>query len=77
MEALITGIFLSNDLFNIFVMIEACTLIITVLIMYKKDNLSIYYCLVYFLINVVAMSFFLFGLGMLYKKIGILDLNAL
>lgn len=77
LEGLIAGIFLSNDLFNIFVMIEACTLIITVLIMYKKDNLSIYDGIMYFLINIVSMSFFLFGLGMLYKKIGVIDLFAI
>jgi len=69
LESLIIGIFLSNDLFNIFVLIEASTLIITILIMYKKTNLSKYDGMMYFLINVVAMSFFLMGLGMLYKKL--------
>ncbi|MDZ5726308.1 complex I subunit 5 family protein [Acetobacterium sp. K1/6] len=77
LESLIIGIFISNDLFNIFVLIEAATLIITILIMYKKTNLSIYDGMMYFLINVVAMSFFLMGLGMLYKKIGVLDFYAL
>ena len=77
LESLIIGIFLSNDLFNVFVLIEAATLIITVLIMYKKANVAIYDGLMYFLINVVAMSFFLMGLGMLYKKIGVLDFYAL
>jgi len=77
LESLIVGIFLSNDLFNIFVLIEAATLIITILIMYKKANVAIYDGMMYFLINVVAMSFFLMGLGMLYKKIGVLDFYAL
>lgn len=77
LESLIIGIFLSNDLFNIFVLIEAATLIITVLIMYKKANVAIYDGMMYLLINVVAMSFFLMGLGMLYKKIGVLDFYAL
>ena len=77
LESLIVGIFLSNDLFNIFVLIEAATLIITILILYKKANVAIYDGLMYFLINVVAMSFFLMGLGMLYKKIGVLDFYAL
>ncbi|PKM53329.1 MAG: proton-conducting membrane transporter [Firmicutes bacterium HGW-Firmicutes-5] len=77
LESLIIGIFLSNDLFNIFVLIEAATLIITILIMYKKANVAIYDGMMYLLINVVAMSFFLMGLGMLYKKIGVLDFYAL
>ena len=76
-ESLIIAIFLSNDLFNIFVLIEAATLIITILIMYKKANVAIYDGMMYFLINVVAMSFFLMGVGMIYKKIGVLDFYAL
>lgn len=77
LESLIIGIFLSNDVFNIFVLIEAATLIITILIMYKQASVSVYDGMMYFLINVVAMSFFLMGLGMLYKKIGVLDFYAL
>lgn len=74
LEGLITGIFLSNDLFNIFVLVEVSTVIISVLIMYKKDTRSIYDGMLYLLINIVGMSFFLFGLGMLYKKLGVIDL---
>lgn len=77
LQALIIGIFLSNDLFNIFVLIEAATLIITLLILYKKGNPAIYDGILYFLINTVAMSFFLLGIGMLYKKIGVVDFSAI
>lgn len=77
LQALMIGIFLSNDLFNIFVLVEAATLVVTLLILYKKGNPAVYDGLFYFLINAVAMSFFLLGLGMLYKKIGVVDFSAI
>ncbi|SHF09416.1 complex I subunit 5 family protein [Alkalibacter saccharofermentans] len=77
LEGLIIGIFLSNDLFNIFVLIEVSTVVISILIMYKKDSGSIYDGILYLLINIVGMSFFLFGLGMLYKKVGVIDLYGI
>ncbi|MBF7097075.1 complex I subunit 5 family protein [Alkalibacter mobilis] len=76
LEGLIIGIFLSNDLFNIFVLIEVSTVIISILIMYKRDGRSIYDGTMYLLINIVGMSFFLFGLGILYKRLGVIDLHA-
>lgn len=77
LEGLIIGIFLSNDLFNIFVLLEVSTLIISILIMYKKDSPSIYDGINYLLISIVGMSFFLFGIGMLYKSIGVIDLYGI
>ncbi|QSX08993.1 proton-conducting membrane transporter [Alkalibacter rhizosphaerae] len=77
LEGLITGIFLSNDLFNIFVLVEVATVVISILIMYKQDSRSIYDGMLYLLINIVGMSFFLFGLGMLYKRLGVIDLTGL
>lgn len=77
MEGLIVGIFLSNDLFNIFIFVEISTVVISILIMFKKDSEAIYDGLLYLLINIVAMSFFLFGVGMLYKTFGVIDFNGL
>ncbi|MPW25753.1 proton-conducting membrane transporter [Alkalibaculum sp. M08DMB] len=74
LEGLIIALFLSNDLFNVFVLIEVATVVISVLIMFKKDSQSIYDGMLYLLINVVAMSFFLLGVGMLYKALGVIDL---
>ncbi|MBH1939350.1 proton-conducting membrane transporter [Mobilitalea sibirica] len=73
LEGLIIGIFLSNDLFNIFVLIEVSTVIISILIMFKKDSQAIYDGILYLLINVVSMLFFLMGLGILYKTVGVVD----
>ncbi|MDK2991718.1 MAG: multicomponent Na+:H+ antiporter subunit [Clostridiales bacterium] len=77
LEGMMIGIFVSNDLFNIFVMIEVSTIIVSILIMFKKDSRAIYDGMLYMMINVVAMLFFLFGVGMLYKTFGVLDLTLI
>ncbi|HCX64044.1 MAG TPA: proton-conducting membrane transporter [Eubacteriaceae bacterium] len=71
LQGLMIGMLLSNDLFTIFVLIEVATVIISLLIMYKKDTQAIYDGLLYLLTNVVGMTFFLMGLGMLYKTTGV------
>ncbi|WKY49217.1 proton-conducting transporter membrane subunit [Eubacteriaceae bacterium ES3] len=75
-EGLINCVFLASDLFTIFISLEVSTIIVSILIMYKKDKRAIYDGMMYLLINICAMSFFLFGLGMLYKQTGYLDLGA-
>jgi multicomponent Na+:H+ antiporter subunit D len=77
LQALLTGIFLSNDLFNIFVLIEVSTIVVSIMIMFKKDSRSIYDGILYLLVNIVAMAFFLFGTGFLYKSFGVLDISAI
>lgn len=76
LEGLIIGIFISNDLFNIFVLIEVATIVISLLIMYKKDTISTYDGMLYLLVNIAAMSLFLFGIGMIYKMTGVIDLTG-
>ncbi len=74
LQSLIIGIFLSNDLFNIYVLIEVGTIIVSILIMFKKDSQAIYDGMVYLLVNIVAMIMFLFGIGFIYKIFGVLDM---
>ena len=76
LQGLIIGIFLSNDLFNLFVLVEVSTVIISILIMFKKDSQAIYDGILYLLISTVSMLFFLFGLGILYKIVGVVDLRG-
>jgi len=77
MQGLIFGIFLSNDLFNLFVLVEVSTVVISILIMYKKDSQAIYDGMLYLLINLVSMSFFLFGTGIIYKFTGVVDMYGI
>jgi len=76
-QGLINGIFLADDLFTLFVLLEVSTVAISILIMFKKDSKSAYDGLVYLLTNAVAMTFFLFGIGMLYKTAGRIDIQGL
>jgi multicomponent Na+:H+ antiporter subunit D len=75
-EGLLIGIFLTRDLFNIFVLVEVVTIVVAVLIMYCRDNRSMYDGMFYLMVCVVAMQFFLFGVGYIYKLTGVLDIEA-
>ncbi len=77
LEGLICAIFLVDDLFSLYVLIEVSTVCVAILIMYKKSNQSIYDGLVYLLINIVAMTFYLLGIGYIYKIFGTLNLGVL
>lgn len=77
LQGLLSGIFLSNDLFNLYVLIDLATIVVSILIMFKKDSRSIYDGMVYLLINIVAMLFFLLGVGYLYKIFGTLDMTSI
>ena len=77
LQGLINGIFLSNDFFDLYTLIELSTVTVAVLIMYKKDSQSIYDGMVYLLTNLVSMTFFLLGIGYLYKIFGHLDFETI
>lgn len=77
LQSLVMLIFLSRDLFNIYLSVEVSTMLCAILIMYKRDARSLYDGLVYLLTNTVAMLFFLLGVGMLYRQFGVLDIAVL
>ena len=77
LEGLICGLFLSNDLFNIYVIIEVSTIIVTILIIFKKDSKSIYDGIIYLFVNLTSMTLFLLGIGYIYKILGTTDLTLL
>lgn len=73
LQGLIIGIFLAHDFFNVFVLYEVSTIIVSILIMFQKDKQSIYDGMLYLLTNLTAMVFFLFGVALLYRMLGVLD----
>lgn len=73
LQCLLSGIFISTDLFNVYVLIEVGTIVVTLLILFKQSKRILYDGLIYLMINIVSMSFFLLGLGMLYRLVGVLD----
>ncbi len=77
LQGIINGIFLSNDLFNIYLLVEVATILVCIMIMYKKDAMAMYDGMVYLLVNMVAMAFFVFGIAFIYKHFGRFDLSGI
>ena len=75
-QGTLMGLLLTRDFFNIFVMIEVITMLITILIMFERSKRSIYEGMIYLMTNVVASQFYLFGVGYLYRLTGRLDMEA-
>ncbi|HNR62701.1 MAG TPA: proton-conducting transporter membrane subunit [Thermotogota bacterium] len=73
LQGFINGVFLSVDIFNIYILVEVSTISVSILIMFKKDSQSMYDGMFYLMTNLVGMAFFLLGLGYLYKLFGVLD----
>lgn len=74
-QSSIIGIFLTMDLFNLFVLMEVSTIVVAVMIMYKRNNRSMYDGMVYLMVNIVAVQFYLFGVGYIYMLTGAMDMQ--
>jgi len=77
LQGLMNGIFLANDMFTLYVLIELSTIVVSILIMFKKDSQSIYDGMIYLLTNIVSMTLFLLGMAYMYKMFGSLDLDII
>lgn len=77
MQTAVQGMFLTWDLFNIYVVMEVGMLAVTILIMYKREHQSVYDGMMYLMINFLAMAFMILGLGYLYRLTGVLDFSAM
>ncbi|MCL2565563.1 MAG: proton-conducting membrane transporter [Defluviitaleaceae bacterium] len=75
-QGLLNGIFLTGDMFNRFVLIEVVTVVVSVMIMFNRDNRSQYDGLLHLMVNTVAVKFYLFGIGFVYRLTGTLDMHA-
>ena len=77
LESALFGVFLSGDLFNIYVIMELGMLAIAILIMYKKDQQAIYNATLYIMMNFIAMAFMMLGIAYIYRITGVLDLMVM
>lgn len=77
LEGTFLGLIQSNDIFNMFVLIEITTILSTILIIYKKDGYSVRAGLYYLLFNSVGMVFYLLGLIFIYVVTGSLNLDII
>lgn len=74
MMAGVFGSFLTGDLFNLFVCFELLLLASFVLMIMGKGKAQLEGSLKYILINLVSSAFFLSALGLLYGKVGALNM---
>ncbi|WP_425953719.1 complex I subunit 5 family protein [Xylanimonas sp. McL0601] len=77
LQGLSAGIFLTDDVFNLFVLFEVATLTAVLLVMFKKDRRNTYDGLYYLVVQIVAMLFFLFGVAYLYRTFGVLSVTEI
>ncbi|MER2063748.1 MAG: proton-conducting transporter membrane subunit [Alkalibacterium sp.] len=77
LQSLISALFLTTDLFNIYVLLEVSTVIIAILIMIRKDKQAIYDGMIFLFVSVIGSSFWLLGAGFLYRTFGTLDIYAI
>ncbi|MCL2372891.1 MAG: hypothetical protein FWC78_05770 [Defluviitaleaceae bacterium] len=77
LEGAIVGLFLTRDFFNFFVLVEVSTVVVTILLMYDVKRRNMFTGIKFVMINIVAMQFYLFGVGYLYMITGALDMVAI
>ena len=73
LQGVMVSIFLTRDVFNVYVLTELTTIIVTVLIMYKRGKPALYNGMLYLMYSIFAMAFFLLGIGFVYRAFGVLD----
>ena len=77
LQGLTSGIFLTDDLFNLFILFEVSTVVTTLLLMFKREGRVVYDALYYLITQMVSMMFFLFGIGFLYRMFGMLSISQI
>ena len=77
LEGVFMGLLQTNDLFNLFVFLELTTVIVTILIAYKKSGQSFRAAIYYLLINTLGAMFFLVGVILLYYVYGTINIQLI
>ena len=77
LQGLTSGIFLTDDFFNLFILFEVSTVVTTLLLMFKKDGRVVYDALYYLVTQMISMMFFLFGIAFMYRMFGILSISEI
>jgi multicomponent Na+:H+ antiporter subunit D len=76
LQGALIGLFLTRDFFNIFVLVEVSTVVVTILLMYDNKRRNLFAGMTFIMINIIVMQFYLFGLGYLYMITGVMDMEA-
>ncbi|MCL2840026.1 MAG: proton-conducting membrane transporter [Defluviitaleaceae bacterium] len=76
LEGVLIGLFLTRDFFNIFVLVEVSTVVVTILLMYDRTRRNMFAGMMFLMVNIVVMQMYLFGLGYLYMLTGVMDMEG-
>ena len=76
LQGALIGLFLTRDFFNVFVLVEVNTVVVTILLMYDRTRRNLFAGMTFLMVNIVVMQFYLFGLGYLYMITGVMDMEA-
>ncbi len=77
LEGVFLGLIQTNDLFNLFVFLELITVLVTILITYKKTGPSFRAGIYYLLINTLGAMFILIGIILLYYVYGTINIQVI
>ena len=77
LQGTLNGIFITDDIFNLFVLIEVSTVLATVLIMFKREGRNAFDGVFYIVMQIVTMMFFLFGIAYIYRTFGVLNFTEM
>lgn len=75
LEGVFIGLLFTNDLFNLFVFLELTSLLVTILIAYKKVEQSLKAGLQYLLISSIAAMLYLLGVMIIYYVFGTINIR--
>ena len=76
LEGALIGLFLTRDFFNVFVLVEVSTVVVTILLMYDRERRNLFAGMTFIMVNIIVMQFYLFGLGYIYMMTGFMDMEA-
>ncbi len=74
LEGVFLGLLQTSDLFNLFVFMELTTIIVTILVAFKKMGSSIRAGVYYLLLNTAGVLMFLIGVVLLYYTFGTINM---
>ncbi|MFW5838772.1 MAG: complex I subunit 5 family protein [Bacillota bacterium] len=77
LEGVFMGLLQTNDLFNMFVFLELTTILVTILIAYKKTGESFKAAIYYLLLNTAGVLAFLMGIILIYFTFGTININVI
>jgi len=77
LAAAMQGVLLTNDLFNLYVLLEIVSLCTYFLVAYHKQTRSMKAALDYLLVSSLAFCLYLFGVGLIYRATGVLGFQSL